>query len=359
MKRTLAAGLLGIGLCAASAASAQSSVTLYGSMDAGIAYINNAGGAPKVIEEQGNTQPDRWGLKGQEDLGDGWYSVFLLENGFSTATGAMSTAGTLWNRQAYVGIGSNQWGSVTLGHQSPFNFDWLGPLSTGYLAQSWYAFHPGNIDELADTGIVPFNNSVKFRSASFDGLTFGAMMGLGDTTDFSYGRNLSVGLSYVNGPVKAAAVYSDEHQSTPSIVTTGLSSFQGMPAATYTADNMENMGAGASYQFGKLLVHGLYTRVKFEANGYSNIYQSYDAGANYQLTVADVIAGGAATTTLDGLRWTQFELGDIYSLSKATQVYVNALYEHGTGGAKAAFFTAGVSSNANQVIFLTGIHHSF
>jgi len=359
VKLTLAAGLVGLGICTATTASAQSSVTLYGSMDAGIAYINNAGGAPKWIEEQGNTQPDRWGLKGKEDLGDGWYSVFLLENGFSTATGNFSTAGTLWNRQAYVGIGANQWGAVTLGHQSPFNFDLLGSLSTAYLAQSWYAFHPGNIDELADTGIVPFNNSVKFRSASFDGLSFGAMMGLGNTTDFSTGRNLSFAISYANGPIKAAAVYSDEHQATPSIVTTGLTSFQGMPAATYTADNMENMGAGASYQLGNLLLHGLYTRVKLETNGYSDIYQSYDAGANYQLTVANTIAGGAATTTLESHRWTQFELGDIYSLSKATQIYANVLYEHATGGANAAFFTAGVSSNANQVVFLTGMHHSF
>jgi predicted porin len=359
VKFPLAAGMLGIGLCAATGASAQSSVTLYGSMDAGVAYINNAGSGPKVIEEQGNTQPDRWGLKGQEDLGNGWYSTFLLENGFSTATGAMSSAGTLWNRQAYVGIGSTQWGTVTLGHQSPFNFDWLGSLSTGYLAQSWYAFHPGNIDELADTSIVPFNNSVKFRSASFGGVTFGAMLGMGDTTDFSYQRDYSFGLSYVQGPIKAAAVYSDEHQATPSLTTVGFSSFQGMAAASYTANDMENMGVGASYQFGKLLVHGLYTRVKLEANGYSDTYQSYDAGANYQLTPANTIAGGGATTTFAGMRWTQFELGDIYSLSKATQLYVNALYEHGDGGAKAAFFTAGVSSNANQVIFLTGIHHSF
>ena len=164
MKHIIAAGLIGAG--AVSGAWAQSSVTLYGSMDAGIAYINNAGGAPKLIEEQGNTQPDRWGMKGTEDLGDGWHSVFQLENGFSTATGAFSTAGTEFNRQAFVGIGSDQWGTVTLGHQSPFNFDLLGPLSTAYLAQSWYAFHPGNIDELADTGIVPFNNSVKYRSAS-------------------------------------------------------------------------------------------------------------------------------------------------------------------------------------------------
>ena len=142
-------------------------------------------------------------------------------------------------------------------------------------------------------------------------------------------------------------------------MTTGITNFQGVAAATYTADKVENMGAGASYQFGKLLVHGLYTRVKLESPGYSDTYQSYDAGANYQFTPFNTVAGGAATTSFDGHRWTQFEIGDIYALSKSTQVYVNALYERAGSNTDAAFFTAGVSNSRNQTIFLTGIHHSF
>ncbi len=51
-------------------------MTLYGSLDAGIAYISNAGGHSKWIEEQGNMQPDRWGLKIVEDLGGGLKTVF-------------------------------------------------------------------------------------------------------------------------------------------------------------------------------------------------------------------------------------------------------------------------------------------
>jgi predicted porin len=166
-----------------------------------------------------------------EDLGGGLHAVFQLENGFYTNTGAMTSAGTLWNRQAYVGLGSDQIGTVTLGHQTPFMFDVLGPLSTGYLAASWYAFHPGNIDELADTSIVPYNNSVKFRSTSLAGFSFGAMMGLGNTTNFSTGRTLSFAASYANGPFRAGAVYSNEHDRTFSLTTTGITKFQGVAAA--------------------------------------------------------------------------------------------------------------------------------
>jgi predicted porin len=357
VKHIIAAGLIGAGM--ASGAWAQSSVTLYGSLDTGIAYINNAGGHPKWIEEQGNMQPDRWGLKIVEDLGGGLKTVAQLENGFYTNTGAFAKSGVLWNRQAYVGLSHNDVGTVTFGHQTPFSFDMLGPLSTGYQAASWYAFHPGNIDALADTGVVPYDNSAKFRSASFGGFTFGAMMGLGNTTDFSYGKSVGFGVTYANGPFSAAASYSNEHNRTPSIVTTGITTFQGQPAATYMADKLQNMGAGVSYEIGKVLVHALYTRVKLESNGFSDTYQSWDAGATYKMIPTNWIAGGAATTSLDGKRWTQFEIGDIYLLSKSTQLYVNALYEHGTGGAKGAFFTAGVSSTANQVIVLAGIHHSF
>jgi predicted porin len=185
------------------------------------------------------------------------------------------------------------------------------------------------------------------------------MMGLGNTTNFSTGKTLSFGVNYANGPFKAAAVYSNEHNRTPSIITTGINTFQGVPAATYSADKVENMGAGLSYQLGKLLVHALYTRVKLQSNGFSDTYQSWDAGANYQFTPANTLAGGAATTTLSGRRWTQFEIGDIYALSKRTQVYVNVLYEHANDNANAAFFTAGVSGGRNQAIVLTGIHHSF
>jgi predicted porin len=357
LKHVIVAGLTGI--CAVTSAWAQSSVTLYGSMDAGIAYISNASGSTKWEEEQGNTQPDRWGLRGVEDLGGGLKTVFQLENGFYTNTGAMAKAGTLFNRQAFVGLQSDQIGTLSFGLQTPFSFDVLGPFSTGYLSGNWFAFHPGNIDELADTSIVPYQNSVKFRSANFYGFTAGAMIGLGNTSNFATGRTMSYALTYNNGGFRAGASWSNENDRSVSMATTGITEFQGQPAATYLADKVQNMGIGAQYSIGQLLVHGLYTRTKLQSNGYSDTFQSYDAGANYQLTVSDSIVSGASTSTLAGRRWSQIVIGDMYALSKSTQVYVDALYEHANSEAYAALFTAGVSSGRNQVSVLTGIHHSF
>ncbi len=358
VKRAVAAAVIGMGV--ASGAWAQSSVTLYGSLDAGIAYVNNVGGHAKWAMIQGNTQPDRWGLKGREDLGGGLSAIFQLENGFYTNNGAFATANTIWNRAAWVGLSAERYGTLTLGRQTPLSFDSLGPLSTAYLAMSWYAFHPGNIDALAATGNVPYNNAVKYRSPSFAGFSAAAMMALGNTTNFSEGRSVGVALNYANGPFKAAAAYSNEHNRSILVGQTGIANFQGQNTANgYVADKVENIGAGASYQLGDWLVHALYTRTRMQSNGFSDTFQSYDVGANYRTSPFNTIAGGAATSTLAGRRWTQFELGDVYALSKRTQLYANVLYEHATGGARAAFFTAGVSSTANQVVVLAGIHHSF
>jgi predicted porin len=77
MTALAAATLLAAGVPVA--AQAQSNVTIYGSLDAGMAYVNNQGGNANWIAQQGATQPDRWGFRGVEDLGGGNRAIFQLE----------------------------------------------------------------------------------------------------------------------------------------------------------------------------------------------------------------------------------------------------------------------------------------
>ncbi|MGY6119559.1 porin [Paraburkholderia strydomiana] len=351
-----------IGVCAAvvcSPALAQSTVTLYGSQDVGVGYFNNVGGSGKWTTVN-TMSPDRFGLVGQEDLGGGLKSVFRLENGFYTTTGAMALPGTIFNRQAYVGLSWGRLGTLTLGRQTPFNFDWLGPISTAYNAADWYMFHPGNIDELAATSNVQYSNSLKFTTSNYGGLSAGAMLGLGNTANFGFGRNVSVGINFERGALRASAVYSNEHNRSVLISTTGIASFQGQPAPNYMADRVENIGAGANYNvIDKLTLHALYTRTKLTSGQRSDVYQTIDGGATYRLTPAYSIAAGAFTTTLSGMRWTEYTVGTVYALSKATQLYADALVEKASGGAKAAIFTVGSSSNSSQIGVIAGLHHSF
>ncbi len=112
-------------LCVCGSASAQSSVTRYASLDSGFAYANNRGGHALFKANQSNMQPDRWGITGVEDMGGGLHTLFRLENGFFTDTGASVNTSSFFNRQAYVGLESGQFGRVMLGHRSALSFDML------------------------------------------------------------------------------------------------------------------------------------------------------------------------------------------------------------------------------------------
>ncbi len=90
MKKRNAVSLSGLALaasavCAPTVAHAQSSVTLYGILDAGITYVNNAGGAHQFKFDDGISYGNRIGFKGVEDLGGGLQAVFVLESGFHLA----------------------------------------------------------------------------------------------------------------------------------------------------------------------------------------------------------------------------------------------------------------------------------
>ncbi len=65
----------------------------------------------------GNLQGSRWGLRGTEDLGGGLKAIFVLENGFNVFNGTLGQGGDELGRQAYVGLPTTQFGTVTLGRQ--------------------------------------------------------------------------------------------------------------------------------------------------------------------------------------------------------------------------------------------------
>ncbi|HKU00598.1 MAG TPA: porin, partial [Paraburkholderia sp.] len=85
MKNTLI--IAGVLSTFAVSAHAQSSVTLYGSLDAGIVYANNAGGHAAWNQGSGALSDTYFGLKGSEDLGGGLHAIFKLENGFNLNNG--------------------------------------------------------------------------------------------------------------------------------------------------------------------------------------------------------------------------------------------------------------------------------
>src|SRR5665647_3781484 len=94
-----------VAILAASAAQAQSSVQVYGLIDAGVEHVTNVDAAGHSLTRMpnlsGGTFPSRLGFRGTEDIGGGLKAVFTLENGFGPDSGTLNQGNRLFGRQAW------------------------------------------------------------------------------------------------------------------------------------------------------------------------------------------------------------------------------------------------------------------
>ncbi|WP_250510219.1 porin [Caballeronia sp. GACF4] len=389
MKKNLLATAALAAFAFATSAHAQSSVTLYGIIDAGVSYVNHSavtGGSDHNFKyDDGVAQGSRWGLKGAEDLGGGLKAIFTLENGFNSGTGALGQGGAEFGRQAYVGLAKNDIGSVTLGRQYTFSTDYLGSAYSigGQTVAGNYGYHINDVDQLTSSRI---NNSVKFSSASFYGVTFGAMYGFsnqagafagtptttaGGVTTAGSSRAYSFGVNYKAGPVGVGAAYTDIHY--PGAATPAFSTALANLATGGTKD-LRTFGIGANYAFGAATVFGLWTNTRFEPiTGASSKLNAFDIGGKYAFTSAITAAlGYTYMDVTDGVEghWHQIDASFDYALSKRTDVYALGIYQRASGSNRGAenqaqigsstsyFGTSGTGSN-NQLAFRLGVRHKF
>ncbi|MGF6917112.1 putative porin [Paraburkholderia sp. 40] len=149
---------------------------MYGSLDAGLIYSNNQLGHSNWRQGSGSLSNTYFGLRGNEDLGGGLHAIFTLENGFNLNNGQNGESNTMFNRQAFVGLKSDQFGTLTLGRQYDAVSDYLAPLSeAGEGYGNNLAAHPFDNDNLASTFSI--KNAVKYSSANYAGLKFGGLYG--------------------------------------------------------------------------------------------------------------------------------------------------------------------------------------
>jgi len=362
MKTKMLNLVIATGCMTAAVAHAQSSVTLYGNVDGGVAFFNNVGGKTLYTSEDGNFIPNLFGLRGAEDLGGGAKAVFNLEGGFTLNNGKLVVPGQLFTRVANVGLQSDTAGTLTLGNQPSFMFDILSPYSTGYLAAGFFAFHQGNFDELANT--FEYNNSVKYVSPSFGGLTFGGQFGFGQHPgSFSTGRNYSLTVQYKAGPLSVGAVYADENDRFLEFANlVGVKSLLGtpLPTAGIVASNVKNWGLGGTYAIGNFYLHALVTQSRIKTTTGQGNANTVDLGTNYTLTKSDSVGAGVSVEKFDGSRWVTLTLANIYSFSKRTNFYQQLLFQKTSGdNAVAALLGAGQSSNHSQLGVVVGLQHMF
>lgn len=382
MKKTLmVAALTGV---FATAAHAQSSVTLYGLIDAGITYTNNQHGHSNWQETSGSVNGSRWGLRGAEDLGGGLKAIFTLENGFGINDGTLKQGGREFGRQAFVGLTSDQFGAVTLGRQYDSMVDYVGPLAlTGTQYGGTQFAHPFDNDNLNNSFRV--NNSVKYQSVNYGGFKFGGMYGFSNQAGgFANNRAYSAGASYNWGGLNVAAAYLQLNSNGATGAAAAFNSGGAVSSDnTFFAGRQQTWGAGANYAFGPATVGLVYSQTNLSGlagigagasgqtggiggfGGSSAHFQNFEANARYALTPAVSIAGSYTYTraSLAGTRphWNQFNLQTAYALSKRTDVYLQGEYQQVNQNAivDADINGLGASGNNKQIAVTAGLRHRF
>ncbi|WP_374622715.1 porin [Pandoraea sp.] len=387
MKKTLLAAAV-VGAFSASA-QAQSSVTLYGLIDAGVAYTSNstntagASGSKNFRATSGLVNGSRWGLKGAEDLGGGNKAIFVLENGFSINNGTSGQNGRMFGRQAFVGLQNDKFGSVTIGRQYDSLVDYLAPLTlNGSSFGGTIAAHPYDNDNTNNSFRV--NNSVKYSSANYNGLTFGGLYGFSNKAgDFSNNRAFSAGVNYANGPLTVAAAYLERQGNPGNNNTGGAVDTSSGGDSVFNASKQRVWGIGGNYAFGPATVGLVYTHTQLQgltglnynstavAFGNDGLkFDNFEVNGRYMLTPA-VSLSAAYTYTMAKQDSTDKKpkfhtvtLQADYRLSKRTDVYLTGSYQHisdneGTGLQAGVGAAGGMSSTSSQTVVGTGIRHRF
>jgi general bacterial porin, GBP family len=384
MKKTLLAG--GLLSVTVATAHAQSSVTLYGLIDAGITYTNNQSGHSTWSETSGNINGSRWGLKGSEDLGGGLSAIFTLENGFNINSGTLGQNGRMFGRQAFVGLASQQYGALTLGRQYDSVVDYLGPLSlTGTNFGGTYFAHPFDNDNLDNT--IRINNAVKYTSASYDGLKFGALYGFSNSSDFANNRAYSFGVSYTFSGLSVAAGYLQFNNDMNNLSLSSASD-AGAETGTYAfaAGRQRTFGGGLNYTFGPATAGFVYTQTNLGSaegggvsaglsgtsaglmfQGNSARFQNFEGNIRYSVTPAIMLAAAYTYTRSNfgggvSPNFNQVSLYSDYALSKRTDVFLMGEYQHVSSNPEVNAFINGVgtaSATQSQVAVTAGIRHRF
>ena len=358
------------------AAHAQNSVTLYGLIDTGFNYVNNDGGKSSVSLTTCGIQCSKWGLKGTEDLGGGLKVVFRLENGFNSTTGALMQGAREFGRQAWVGLSDSRYGTITLGRQYDFMFDYLQPLGSVYQTGQAHPFDNDNVDDF-----TRYSNVVKYTSTDYAGFQFGGMYGFsnqansGGGTGFGNNRALSAGLKYQNGPFNLAAAYL--HMNNPGINTTGSATgygFVDLPTPFGTVKSVsrhDTVGVAGTYAIGNGRVGLMYTHTNLAASLVSSNdtikFDNFELSGDYYLTPSFLLSASYMfTAAADGNsgskpKYNQLQAGLDYFLSKRTDLYLFGVYQHANADAGTAwiFTWNNPSTTRNQVLVRTGIRHSF
>ncbi len=340
----------------AGAASAQSSVTLFGILDVDARSVSNgSAGSLKTLGTNGQAS-SRLGFRGIEDLGGGLRAGFWLEGDISPDTGggnksAANATGSgadpmTWTRRATVSL-LGGFGEVRLGRDYTPTFvnistyDMFGYVGVSTISNLRNTFLGSGG---AGTG-VRANNTISYFLPALGGLYGQVQVAAGEAVQGN--KYVGARLGYAAGPVNVSGAYGKTYKAGTAI------------------DDLKTINFGASFNLGFLTVQG-----SFEKSDYSTTQQKLMSGG-----VLIPVGSGTiklnytrATGSSDVFKANLLGAGYVYDLSKRTSVYVgygrvtnggNALigsrYTASSGGINNASFKSGETSTGYDL----GVRHNF
>ena len=335
-KKTLAAVAV-LGAFAGSAFAAN--VTMYGIIDTGLGYTSTDKGYGEDVNKfdmrSGQNSSNRFGVKGEEDLGNGVKVGFSLENGFSSDDGKLSTADRLFDREALLYV-AGDFGELGMGRQGDLasgngRYGLFGgkvsPFSTGWSDIAGHKYVMG-------AGFGRMDNSVTYKTPTFAGFNVLAQYSFkkdsakeGREGSSAVDRQYALGASFTAGDLYLTGI----------VTQTNLKSL-----GQQDVEDPLTVSLGGNYNFGvaKLYVATQYFKDSDLAVKMIQNVEKVGEFDGFGLSVgADVPAFGGTAKVLVGYmdaedqtsaandvqRYT-FSVGYEYPLSKRTFVYGGAGY---------------------------------
>ncbi|CAD6507896.1 porin [Paraburkholderia sabiae] len=393
LKVTALASLLAI----AGVAHAQSSVTLYGTIDSGLLWQNTAAAnflpvASKnpnlghvVRFKDGGLYSSLWGLKGTEDIGGGYKINFRLQGSFDSGTGRFQLSDTpnapaLFNQIATVGV-SGPFGKFDMGRQlAPMayafadtdvrNAWFFGSVLTAWLTMNQQSGWTANSTN-GSIGALYDSNALVYNSPSFYGFSAALEYAPGGVAGhFQGGTRESAVLKYSNFGLNVAAVYYNGHDTSPFPYPTA-----GNPGATPIpatgVNNNRFVYFGAKYTWKGLSVSGSFSNGRNPSNPNGNLaagiasgdFDMWTGGIGYRFSPTFELTSGiyyVKDEKHNQNQSTAYVLGADYNLSKTTALYAQGGYVANRGTMNQTLvYGQPVAVGKNTAAGMVGIRHAF
>ncbi|MGN1055283.1 MAG: porin [Comamonas sp.] len=363
----MAAGMLVM----AAGAHAQSSVTLYGVMDAWVGSTKGATTGVKATDKKvtglnaGGMATSHWGIRGTEDLGGGNSAFFELSSFIRNDTGAPGrndgvaplniAADPYFSRASYLGLRNAKLGSIRLGNMTTPLF--VNSITSNAFGGSM-VFSPLNVVSMVGSpmsGGTGWADTITYDSPRWGGVSFTVAKSFSETRG---GGNTGARVAYADGPLSLGLAWQSVNKD-PKTFADGTS-----------WNNTKTWQLAASYDFKVVKLFGHYGRIKDEGDPRQTVL--FPASHNvWELSLAvpvgqhKILFGHANRSTSDAVAFNANSVGNVkrrmtslayeHTLSKRTSVYAIA-YKDNTESRTAA---TGPNVKASGSNFGFGLKHAF